>query len=162
MFGASQTVITEPTSSMMVRSTVVGIAYSDSKEESVALLSINGTMLVCHVGQQLSDGQTVTEILSDRVLLSSPGGIVTAMLDIPEADTNQRMNFTKLATNAVPGDAPVSVGDETTAVPAAAPATLMPTRYLSRASLRGPDAAARFKELDKPAVFSARPRSHHP
>jgi hypothetical protein len=147
--------------------TVTGIIYSTEEQDSVALLSVAGNAVVSHVGTQLTTGQTITGIQSDRVLLRGRNGMTSLLLDIKQADLDQRIS---------PGQfAVVSGADGNDGMPMAsasflppsiqnglavpvAHVTLVPTHYVGLKSLRGRNAADRVANLDAPVIPSGK---HH-
>lgn len=143
--------------------TVEGIVYSNQGEDSVALLTVSGDAVICHVGTQLATGQTVTAILPDSVQLAGPGGTTTAMLDIKQADPNQRFRVGLLAAASgaesesdsplVPSVTQASADEDASATPST-PVSLIPTHYVSLQSLRGHSAITRFQKLNAPTAKS--------
>lgn len=145
--------------------TVIGIVYSPESSDSVALLSVGGNAVVSHVGTQLPTGQVVTGIEPDKVQLRSSSGLISLLLDIKQADPDQRITPGEYAVasgpDGPPGDSlgaatvPSSTGPS--APPPVRAVSLVPTHFVSLKSLRGAAAEKRFQSLDAPIV---RPGPH--
>jgi|HubBroStandDraft_5_1064220.scaffolds.fasta_scaffold120324_1 hypothetical protein len=147
--------------------TVTGIIYSTEEQDSVALLSVAGNAVVSHVGTQLATGQTVTGIQSDRVVLRGRDGLTSLLLDIKQADLDQRMSPSQFAVvsgtdgnSGIPMMPSAFLAPSTQGAPTApvAHVTLVPTHYVALKSLRGRSAAARVANLDAPVISST---THH-
>ena len=165
LFGDSSPVAaTAPVLTSSGSVSVIGIVYSPVAADSVALLSVGGNSVVSKVGMQLTTGQTVTGILPDRVQLNGAGGAVSLLLDIKQADPDQRISPGQYA--GVSGntggsgdteapDAPLGAGS----APAPLPQTgFAPTNFVSLKSLRGGNATQRFQGLDAPLPGHRPPR----
>lgn len=138
---------------------VTGIVYSTDTEDSVALLSIAGTAIVSHVGTQLATGQIVAGILPDRVELRGSDGMTSLLLDIKQADPNQRISPGQFAAVSGTGDSSgvpmvpaalqASVAQNFPAMPTVR-VTEVPTHFVPLQSIRGRSAAERFSKSDTP------------
>lgn len=149
-----------PTSVVNGNVSVIGIAYSDHVQDSVALLSVGGETVVSHVGSQLPTGERVSRILADGIELSGNGGTLSVLLDIKRADPNERITPGSYAVSSGPSnsDLPTALFPVSGApVIPAAHVTLAPTHFVSLRSLRGARAAKRFEKLDAPLI----PGEHH-
>lgn len=161
LFGDSTPAAQAPTLASSGSVSVIGIIYSPQAQDSVALLSVAGNSVVSHVGTQLSTGQTVTGILPDRVQLSGGSGSVNLLLDIKQADTDQRITPGQYAgvseSSDEPGNTAAPDGPPgASTAPAVTPqAGFAPTHYVSLKSLRGGAAMQRFQKMDMPAIPSA-------
>ena len=162
LFGdASAGPATVPVSTVSGSVSVTGIVYSTQEQDSVALLSVAGSAVVSHVGTQLATGQTVTGIHPDRIELRGRDGLVSLLLDIKQADPNQRISPGQFASVSVGGDAAdaelgapgsqPAIVQNTSAVPSLN-VGLVPTHFVSLKSIRGAHAARRFSGVDMPKI----------
>jgi len=164
LFGDSTPAAQAPVLTSSGSVSVIGIVYSPQAPDSVALLSVAGNSVVSHVGSQLATGQTVTAILPDRVQLSGGTGSVNLLLDIKQADTDQRINPGQYANDAgmrvaeTPANEAPDAGLGGTASAPAPRADPTPTHFESLRSLRGGGAAERFRGLGVPTVRPHPPR----
>jgi len=155
LFGDASPAAAAPVLTSSGSVSVIGIVYSVDTADSVALLSVGGNSVVSHVGSQLSTGQTVTGILPDRVQLSGGTGSVNLLLDIKQADTDQRTTPGQYAGISGRTGVPADDAPDASLGPAAPPAPpsraeAAPTQFVSLKSLRGGAAAQRFQGLNAP------------
>lgn len=138
--------------------TVMGIAYAGDGKDSVALLSVAGAPVVSQVGTPLATGETVSRILADRIELTGGTGTTTVLLDIKQADPNQRINpgsYASIEPADPSGPGALTALPESYSAPAAR-LTLDPTHFVSLQSLRGRGAMRRFEKIPIPRTVADR------
>jgi Type II secretion system protein C len=120
-----------------------GIVYSTDPKESVATISVDSVFVLCHVGTQLTTGETVTHIGAQEVELSGPAGTEILALNIKPADMDQHVASVDFSsdntqTHGLPVAAPASLpGFVTQPVMSAKHVTLVTTHFGSLRALRG-------------------------
>ncbi|MGH8413288.1 MAG: type II secretion system protein N [Gammaproteobacteria bacterium] len=170
LFGVPLTTTAPVASASSIK--VNGILYSSLAQDAAAILTFDNQQIIAHQGTQLPDGDSVTTIKADRVILNENGQAVAVMLDIKMADLNAHFTPNQFAKSGgtdlsqlsspaqssgqddYPGIAIPEANSMTRAHP-----SLMPTHFQSLGSLRGGQAMQHFNKLHPPVVESRPPRS---
>jgi type II secretory pathway component PulC len=142
---------------------LAGILYSTSPDESRAIVEVGGQTVVGGRGTRLPNGDLITAVAADRILVDQGRNIVSVLLDIKKADTNAF--FQKIAVdgagpngvlaNYAPMSAPPDEMDQVQKpVPLtadnAAPHSIVHGQFVSLSAIRGGAAASHFSQLSPP------------
>jgi Type II secretion system protein C len=151
---------------------LAGILYSTSPDDSRAIVVVGGQTIVGGRGSRLPNGDLITAVAADRILVDQGRNIVSVLLDIKKADPNAF--FQKVAVdgaglngslaNYAPMSAPPDEMDQLPKPPSlsaddSTQHTIVHGQFLSLSAIRS-DSANHFSQLHPP-MPAPQTESHH-
>lgn len=139
---------------------LAGIMYSQSAEESRAIVVSGGDTIVAAQGTRLTNGAVISAIAQDRILVNEGRYTFSVMLDMKKANYDERVPVLAVAGSGPggmpPSSAPMGMEPDAAAdgqiVQAQPPVAHMVIhgQYLPLSSIRGKDARSHFNQMGVP------------